>query len=267
MTLAYSLRMAIRTIVVGTDLRPSGERALELARQTARSTGAALWLVHAMESEDASLNELERLRSVCEQEGLGAQTSCEAGEPWETILRSAMSVKADLVAVGEPESSVGATARALGSTAAKVVHKSPCSVLVACGRLRDDYRGARIAVGVDFAPHSIEAVRWARDVASAVGGRVALIHVEPKGGPTGLPSAARSKLQQLVVSEGLGSQTTLHLASGPVGAALCQTADELGADLLFVGCRGQQREPGTTVGNTCEDCLRHSPVPVIAVRN
>jgi nucleotide-binding universal stress UspA family protein len=258
--------MAIRTIVVGTDLRASGERALGLARQTARSTGATLWLVHAMESEDESLDELERLRRLCEGDGLGAQTSCEAGEPGETILHSALSVKADLVAVGEPESSVGESERALGSTAAKVVQESPCSVLVACGRLRDDYRDALIAVGVDFAPHSIEAIRWARDVASAVGGRIALIHVESKGQPAGLPSAARAKLEQLVLSHGLGSQTSLHLAAGPVGPSLCRTADELGADLLFVGCRGQKRERGTTVGNTCEDCLRHSPVPVIAVR-
>ena len=96
--------MAIRTIVVGTDLRGSGERALKLARQTAQSTKATLWLVHAPETSESCLEDLERLRQLCQQDGLSAQTSCERGEPWETILRSAVAVKADLIAVGEPES-------------------------------------------------------------------------------------------------------------------------------------------------------------------
>jgi nucleotide-binding universal stress UspA family protein len=221
--------------------------------------------VHALEPE-SSLDELERLRQLCQDDGLNAQTSCEHGEPWETILRSAVAVKADLIAVGEPESSVGHSERALGSTAERVVRQAPCSVLIACGRLRDDYRGARLAVGVDFSPDSIEAVRWARDVARAIDGSVALAHVETESDAGGLSSGARARLEQLVVSEGLGSEASVHVVEGSVGTRLCETVDELGADLLFVGCRGQARQRGETLGSTTQDCLRLSRVPVIAVR-
>ena len=69
--------------------------------------------------------------------------------------------------------------RLLGSTAERVVRQAPCSVLVSCGRLREDYTGARIAVGVDFSAHGLEAVRWARDVAEGIDGEVALLCVVP----------------------------------------------------------------------------------------
>ena len=225
--------MPIKTIVVGTDLGESGHRAMRLAIATARATHATLWLVHASEMGlehswsdlpvgarsaaqalrerlkgrfENSLQELERERKACEDLGLSCQTSCEEGRPWETILRTAVSVNADLIAVGDPVGAIGLPERLLGSTAERVVRQAPCSVLVSCGRLRADYSGARIAVGVDFSAHGVEAVRWARDVANAIEGEVSLLHVVPhpiteSRLPTewpsvleGLASMARSRL-------------------------------------------------------------------------
>jgi nucleotide-binding universal stress UspA family protein len=297
--------MAIKTIVVGTDLGESGHRAMQLAIPTAQSTGATLWLVHASEIGlehswpdlpigarsavhalrerlrgrfENSLKELENERRQCEKLGVSCQTSCEEGQPWETILRTAVSVNADLIVVGDPAGAIGLPERLLGSTAERVVRQAPCSVLVACGRLREDYAGARIAVGVDFSTHGIEAVRWARDVARAVEGQVALLHVVPHpitesvmpsewpSALSGLSSAARSRLEQLIVSEGLKQNTTVHLFDGPVGKKICNAAADLQADLLFVGCRGQGRLRGMMLGSASQYCLRYSPVPVLAVR-
>ena len=172
--------MAIKTSVVGTDLGESGRRAMQLAVRTAEATHATLWLVHASEMGlehswrdlpigarsaahalrqrlkgrfESALQELENERRECESAGLTCQTSCEEGAPWETILRTAVSVNADLIAVGDATGSVGLPERLLGSTAERVVRQAPCSVLVSCGRLRDDYKNARIAVGVDFSAH------------------------------------------------------------------------------------------------------------------
>ncbi|UCH28750.1 MAG: universal stress protein [Myxococcales bacterium] len=297
--------MGIKTIVVGTDLGESGRRAMQLAVQTARATHATLWLVHASEIGlenawrdlpigarsaahalrqrlkgrfESSLQELENERKECEAAGLSCQTSCEEGQPWETILRTAVSVNADLIAVGDPVGAIGLPERLLGSTSERVVRQAPCSVLVSCGRLREDYAGAKVAVGVDFSAHGIEAVRWARDVAAAVGGEVALLHVVPHPItesvlPTewpsvleGLSSAAHSRLEQLVVSEGLAPGTTIRVMDGSVGKVLCNTTADLGADLLFVGCRGQGRLRGMMLGSASQYCLRYSPVPVLAVR-
>jgi len=297
--------MTIKTIVVGTDLGESGRRAIQLAIPTARATGATLWLVHASEAGlehawtdlpigarsavqalrerfrgryESSLQELERERKQCEELGLSCQTSCEEGQPWETILRTAVSVNADLIAVGDPAGAVGLPERLLGSTAERVVRQAPCSVLVSCGRLRQDYAGARIAVGVDFSVHGIAAVRWARDVAHAIDGQVVLLHVVPhpltgsvmpSEWPSvldGVSSTARSRLEQLIVSEGLKPNTRVLVLDGPIGKMLCNATVELNADLLFVGCRGQGRLRGMMLGSASQYCLCYSPVPVLVVR-
>lgn len=297
--------MRIKTIVVGTDLGESGNRAMQLVIPTAQATRATVWLVHASEVGleqswsdlplgarsaaqalrerlkgrfESSLKELEAERRRCEEVGLSCQTSCEEGQPWETILRTAVSVNADLIAVGDPAGAIGLPERLLGSTAERVVRQAPCSVLVACGRLREDYTGGTIAVAVDFSSHGIEAVRWAREVATAIDGRVALLHVVPHPIresilPTewpsvldGLASAARSRLEQLVVSEGLKPDTVIRVLDGSVGKVLCNETADLNAALLFVGCRGQGRLRGMMLGSVSQYCLRYSPVPVLAVR-
>lgn len=297
--------MRIKTIVVGTDLGESGHRAMQLAIPTARATRATLWLVHASGAGlenvwpelplgarsagqalrervkgrfENSLQELEAERRRCEEVGLSCQTSCEEGLPWETILRTAVSVNADLIAVGDPAGSKGLPGRLLGSTAERVVGQAPCPVLVACGRLREDYTGSTIAVAVDFSAHGIEAVRWAREVAAAIDGRVALFHVVPhpitasvlpSDWPSvldGLASSARSRLEQLIVSEGLKPDTSIRVLDGSVGKVLCNEAADLNAALFFVGCRGQGRLRGMMLGSVSQYCLRYSPVPVLVVR-
>jgi nucleotide-binding universal stress UspA family protein len=297
--------MLIKTIVVGTDLGESGHRAMQLAIPTAQATGATLWLVHASEVGlehawrdlpiaarsaaqalrerikgrfENSLQELESERKRCEDLGLSCQTSCEEGAPWETILRTAVSVNADLIAVGDPAGSIGLPERLLGSTAERVVRQAPCSVLVACGRLRQEYVGACIAVGVDFSAHGVEAVRWARDIARAIEGDVALLHVVPhpitetmmpSEWPSvleGLASTARSRLEQLIVTEGLKPSTTIHVLDGTVGKMLCNATADINAVVLVVGCRGQGRLRGMMLGSASQYCLRYSPVPVLAVR-
>ena len=297
--------MAIKTIVVGTDLGESGHRAMQLAIPTAQATGATLWLVHASEVGlehawpdlpigaraaahalrerlkgrfENSLRELEGERKRCEELGLSCQTSCEEGHPWETILRTAVSVNADLIAVGDPVGAIGLPERLLGSTADRVVRQAPCSVLVSCGRLHEDYQGGRVAVGVDFSAHGIEAVRWARDIANSIDGDVALLHVVPHPitetiMPTewpsvldGLASTARSRLEQLIVTEGLKPSTTVHVMDGPIGKMICNATTEVNAVVLVVGCRGQGRLRGMMLGSASQYCLRYSPVPVLTVR-
>ena len=91
----------------------------------------------------------------------------------------------------------------------------------------------------------------------------------PKEWPSvleGLASTARSRLDQLIVSEGLKPSTTMQVLDGPVGKTLCNAAADVHADLLFVGCRGQGRLRGMMVGSSSQYCLRYSPVPVLAVR-
>jgi nucleotide-binding universal stress UspA family protein len=133
-------------------------------------------------------------------------------------------------------------------------------------------------VGVDFSAHGVEAVRWARDIAHAIEGDVALLHVVPhpitesmmpREWPSvleGLASTARSRLEQLIVTEGLKPSTTIHVLDGTVGKMLCNATADINAVVLVVGCRGQGRLRGMMLGSASQYCLRYSPVPVLAVR-
>jgi nucleotide-binding universal stress UspA family protein len=82
----------------------------------------------------------------------------------------------------------------------------------------------------------------------------------------GLASAARSRLEQLIVTEGLKSSTTVQVLDGSIGKTICNATASLNTDLLFVGSRGQGRLRGIMLGSASQYCLRYSPVPVITVR-
>lgn len=225
------------------------------------------------------MQSLQSQRQECEDAGVDSEIRCEEGKAWETILQAAVSTDADLIIVGDPARAGGLPQRLLGSTAEKVVRHAPCSVLVACGRVRPDYDGARVAVGVDFSPSGVEAVRWARDVAKATGGEIRLIHVIPHPRLTGamreewtavlegMSTAARSRLERLVSIEGLPADTQIEVLDGEIGKRLCDATAEMEADLLFVGTRGQDRLRTMMLGSTSQYCLRYSPVPVLTVRS
>jgi len=82
----------------------------------------------------------------------------------------------------------------------------------------------------------------------------------------GLASTARSRLEQLIVTEGLKPSTTVHVMDGPIGKMLCNATAEVNAVVLVVGCRGQGRLRGMMLGSASQYCLRYSPVPVLTVR-
>ncbi len=304
---ARTPRVKLRSIVVGTDLGASGHRALQLAIPTARAAGAKIWLTHANEvgldhrhwpdlpigAQSAvralrkrlrgrfenSMQALEAEREECENVGVECQLLCEEGQAWETILQAAVSTDAELIIVGDPAGAGGMPQRLLGSTSERVVRHAPCSVLVVCGRVRQDYGGARIVVGVDFSKSGLEAIRWARDVAQVTDGEITLIHVVPHprlssvmrqewtGLLEGVGAAARARMTRIAAVEGLPTDTKIEVRDGPIGKCLCDATAEAEADLLFVGTRGQDRLRGVLLGSTSQYCLHYSPVPVLTARS
>ena len=297
--------MHIRKIIVGTDFGQSGRRAVQLATSTAEATGASLSLVHACETSfdygwpdlpvgirpavralrerfqnqlQDSAEVLEEERGRCEQKGVPCEGSLEEGHPWETILHAATSSEASLIVVGDHNEASGMSERLLGSTAERVVRHAQCSVLVACGRLAKDYHGAHILVGVDFSEHGLSSLRWGKHLANVLNGRITLLHVVPHpvtqrtlpkewdSVREAMKETATVRLEELIKKEGLDPGTPMLVLDGQVGAALCNQAAELEADLLVVGTRGQSRLRDMMIGGTSRYCLRYSPVPVLAAR-
>jgi nucleotide-binding universal stress UspA family protein len=142
------------------------------------------------------------------------------GLPWEELIREARTKLADLVVVG---SHGQGRMRGIvnGSTPTAVVHKAPCSVLVA--READDRFPRRVVVGVDGSPESAAAYEIARRIADRFGSELwpAVAH----GG---------DGVDTLLVDCIVGPRRD-DLPDEPVQALVAASAD---ADLLVVGSRG-----------------------------
>lgn len=169
---------AFSRVVVGIDSSPES---LEAARQAAALAEGPISLVaaYALSSglvggvapavpahlDDRPLHEIaaESLAQA-QKEIPDAETTTEIwrGRPWEALLGTVENVEATLLAVGSH-----GTGRALGivigSTATEVIHKAPCSVLVARTAFKFP---SRIVVGVDGSDESLAAYEIAQAVAA-----------------------------------------------------------------------------------------------------
>ena len=151
---------------------------------------------------------------------LAPATKIVRGLPWEELIREAETKLADLVAVGS-HGQGRMHGIVSGSTATEVVHKAPCSVLVA--RPADDRFPRRVVVGVDGSPESAAAYEVARRIADRFGSELwpAVAH----GG---------DGVDELLVDRIVGPRRD-DLPDEPVSALVAASAD---ADLLVVGSRG-----------------------------
>jgi nucleotide-binding universal stress UspA family protein len=142
------------------------------------------------------------------------------GPSWQALLDEGRELQATLIAVG----SHGA-GRAFGifsgSTATEIVHKAPCSVLVA--RPSDERFPRRVVVGVDGSPESAAAYAAGQDIAARFGSE--LWPVVAHGGKG-------------VDKDAVATVFDHHhedLPDEPVRALVVASAD---ADLVIVGSRG-----------------------------
>lgn len=137
----------VRKILVGLDGSPRQPLVLEHAVMLAKATGARLDLCRAMavpldvpammwtmQGDDFAAflvehgrKDLERVRDSLERE-LVEDTHVRVGHPADVLCTIAQEVRADLVVLGTH--GYGGIDRLLGTTAAKVANRAPCSVLV-----------------------------------------------------------------------------------------------------------------------------------------
>ena len=142
------------------------------------------------------------------------------GVVWDALIREAEREQDTLIAVGSH--GVGRMAGiSLGAVATNVIHKAPCSVLVA--RKRSAAFPRKIVVGIDGSPESAAAYAVAKQLAE--GFETELVAVVAHGG---VP-VDRHLVDTLV------GHYREDLPDKPVPALVAASAD---ADLLVVGSRG-----------------------------
>lgn len=150
----------------------------------------------------------------------GAKSKVVRGSSWQQLIDEAERQRDALIAIGSH--GTGRTAGIIiGSTATELVHKAPCSVLIAREAGVDFPRS--IVVGIDGSPESAYAFNVASDLSARFG--VRLWNVVAHGGK-GVDAAG--------VAEIVGHRRE-DLQDDAVDALVAAAAD---ADLLVVGSRG-----------------------------
>jgi len=223
-------------VLVGVD---SSEESLEAARQGAALAESQLTLLAAYDitadfaggtptgvpayydgdlQRDAAKDALSRVR---EDVAAAAPTGkVVRGVGWDALIREAEREQDTLIVVGSH--GVGRMAGiALGSVATNVIHKAPCSVLVA--RKRSDVFPRKIVVGIDGSPESAAAYDVAKQLAERF--ETELVSVVAHGG---------EPVDRHLVDPLVGHYRE-DLPDEPVRALVAASAD---ADLLIVGSRG-----------------------------
>lgn len=142
-----------------------------------------------------------------------------------------------------------------------------------------------IVVGTDFSEVSDEALRTAAMYARMFGARVLVAHVfdtTPNvppviwSRPDLIDRSVQAEVEQ-AIRETLDGKTASLLADVPdvelsvcqhpsPGRALCQTAQDAGADLLIVGSHGRTGLSRAFLGSVAEQVVRHASCPVLVVR-
>ena len=168
------------------------------------------------------------------------------GVVWDALIHEIEREQDTLIAVGSH--GVGRAAGiVMGSVATEIIHKAPCSVLVA--RKAGDAFPGRIIVGIDGSPESAAAYGAAQEVAKRFESE--LLPVVAHGGKP----IDESKIDSFV------DDRREDLSDDPVTALVAAAA---GADLLVVGSRGLHGIKA--LGSVSERAAHQAPSSVLIVR-
>lgn len=138
-----------------------------------------------------------------------------------------------------------------------------------------------IIVGVDGSDGSRAALRWAARTAAARGARCRAIaawqypaNAVTPAAPAKLPGPEemdertcddlRIVLREVLEADADGVE--VEAGRGPAASVLLAAAARAGTDMLVVGARGRGGFAGLLLGSVSQECVEHSPCPVVVLR-
>ncbi len=137
----------------------------------------------------------------------------------------------------------------------------------------------RVLIAIDLSPIATHAMDVGVDLAKALGAQVGLIYVvdrklayAPEGGvpATVIVDELREEGRRLLkaASHRVGDNPPPweYLVEGSPSQEIIKAAEEWKADLIVLGTHGRSGVSRAFLGSTAEAVLRHSQIPVLAVR-
>ena len=287
-------------IVVGTDLSLRAGHAVDWAAARAAEQGLPLTILLSVplvpiparsslydamvlgdfpdrlhdRAEKKSAVERARVRQAYPE--LDVQSIVETGVPSELLIEASRS--AALVVVGARGKSAPFTIPALGGTSDALVTHAHGPVAVITDRSHPKADGP-VVVGVDDAPESLAAIRFAVDEAVRHNVKLLAVHswdsafwLADVAGSWSVDAATVGTSLETMVKDLVAPYTAGH-PNLEVGRAVLpgRASEVLGdatkdASLLVVGSRGRGGFTGLLLGSTSREVLRAAECPVIVVR-
>jgi universal stress protein E len=278
-------------ILAATDFSTRSHRALRRAGLLAQTRGAELALVHVVDDDHPNdLVEIERReaeRILAEQIGAMSElrdAKCRpmvvAGDPFDGILRTAGSIKADLIVMGAHRKQLLRDIF-VGTTIERVIRTGQYPVLMVNNEVRQPYENSVAAV--DMSEPSANAIKAARAM-GLIGERgITLLHAFfPLGkGKTSVAATDRTAIDKYVAGErdravddlvaflavnGLGGpEFSLRVEEGGAFEVISRAVEEMMPDLLIIGTHGRSWLLKVLLGSVTEEALRCLDVDILAV--
>jgi nucleotide-binding universal stress UspA family protein len=281
-------------IVVGVDF---GEPSLAAVQWVARHfADAELVLVHSVFVpeppeflrglyppndhliEDARRGAEARMAELAGSLGPGrVQTEVRVGRPDEVLVAAATDRQAGLVVVG-PHGERPGVWKLLGSTAERVVRRTPVAVLLARGLRQESPR--RVLLALDESETRRDVLAWGARLQRRLGAGVVAMHVvnplQHGAALIGASSGERMRVEDQfraratawVEQEAKAADLPdplVHVAFGDAGFEVLSAITRFGAGLAVVGRHGASGTRGPLVGGVPEFLLRNGTGPVLIV--
>ena len=277
----------LEALLVATDFSEDAHHAALRAAMLAREHGAKAALLHVAPELPFAVELALKASGAMERalEALTAELERESGFAFEPRLaRGPVTDALSAAAAGRDLAVVGARGQhpvrdlALGTTAERMVRKSPVPVLVVKRRPAGAYR--RVLVPVDFSDDSAAALAAAARLAP--GSSLDLLHAfeapfESTLRLAGAPQAnidrhrreardaARAAMNAMIDKLGLAPRAARILEHGYAPARITETEQRIGADLIAIGKHGKGMAEELLLGSVTLHALSAAACDVLVM--
>ncbi len=292
----------LKKIICPLDFSPTSYDALKSAEQLTDRVNAELILLHVIpfpapndqgfKSEQEASNFAHETAEGQLRQTIATQLShlndtrftiLNGSPAGQFIVNTARSEGADLIVMGT-HGWTGWRQLVLGSVPEEVMHFANCPVLTVhspVDNLAAKNSHPKILCPTDFSEPSIEALKIAGEMASALNAQVSMLHVlAPVSTAFGELSAeefknlrdgAAARAMAPLIKEHLpqdlqtAAQSNRLLRKGRPGEEIVRAAEEGGFDLIVMATQGETGWRRFFVGSVASDVVRRAPCPVLTI--
>ncbi len=268
-------------ILLSTDGSTDAELAATTAVSVAKTTGSELHVLNVETGREARGVLDEQVRKIEKLGGAVARSHARVGDAAKQVVDLAEEVGAGLIVMGS-RGRGGIKRLAMGSISDAVVrHAHRCVMVV---RWKPVVFPAKILLCTDGSEDAALAAQTAADLVERTGSELHVAHAgwalyrsyagwpvapfPPGVSQSELDRGARKLLEAEVERmESTGAKVArAHMRSGRADEEICVLAEELGANLIVMGCRGESAVRRALMGSVSDSVIRHAHCPVLVAR-